>query len=110
LGWIGALAPRLPPSISLARLAITSLTFMLVWVPEPVCHTDSGNSSSHLPSMISCAARMIALARPASSEPSSRLACAAANLTMASAWTTASGIRSVPMRKLLRERSVCAPQ
>ena len=28
----------------MARLAITSLTFMLVWVPEPVCHTDSGNS------------------------------------------------------------------
>ena len=24
----------------IGALAITSLTFMLVWVPEPVCHTD----------------------------------------------------------------------
>ena len=29
-----------------ARLASTSLTFMLVCVPEPVCQTASGNSSS----------------------------------------------------------------
>ena len=42
LGWTGFLPPRLPPSISLARLAITSLAFMLVWVPEPVCQTTSG--------------------------------------------------------------------
>ena len=35
----------------MARLAITSLTFMLVWVPEPVWNTPSGNSSSHLPSI-----------------------------------------------------------
>ena len=33
-------APRAPPSSSLARFASTSFTFMLVWVPEPVCHTD----------------------------------------------------------------------
>ena len=26
----------------MARLAITSLTFMLVWVPDPVCQTTSG--------------------------------------------------------------------
>src|SRR5271169_5146167 len=32
-------SPRAPPSSSEARLASTSLTFMLVWVPEPVCHT-----------------------------------------------------------------------
>ena len=31
-----------PPSISIARLAITSLAFMLDWVPEPVCQTTSG--------------------------------------------------------------------
>src|SRR5690606_4206925 len=30
-------------------------------------------------------------------------------LTMPRAWMIGSGIRSVPMRKLLRERSVCAP-
>ena len=35
LGWTGVLAqPRLPPRISLARLAITSLAFMLVEVPR----------------------------------------------------------------------------
>jgi hypothetical protein len=28
-----------PPAISMARLEMTSLTFMLVWVPEPVCQT-----------------------------------------------------------------------
>ena len=38
-GWIGVLLPRSPPAISIARLEITSLTFMLVWVPEPVCQT-----------------------------------------------------------------------
>ena len=42
LGCTGALVPSLPPSNSLARLAITSLRFMLVWVPEPVCQTTSG--------------------------------------------------------------------
>ena len=33
-------SPRSPPSSSLARLASTSFTFMLVCVPEPVCQTD----------------------------------------------------------------------
>ena len=36
LGWMGDLCAR-PPKISLARLAITSLTFMLGW-----CLTRSG--------------------------------------------------------------------
>src|SRR5260370_404152 len=31
------------------RLEMTSFTFMLDWVPEPVCHTYSGNSSSSAP-------------------------------------------------------------
>ena len=43
LGWIGCLLPRAPPASSMARLAMTSLTFMFVWVPLPVCHTRSGN-------------------------------------------------------------------
>jgi hypothetical protein len=42
--------PRSPPSSSEARLASTSLMFMLLWVPEPVCQTDSGNSASWRPS------------------------------------------------------------
>ena len=37
LGWIDFFASkRSPPASSIARLAITSLTFMLVDVPEPV--------------------------------------------------------------------------
>ena len=35
------------------RLAITSLTFMFDCVPEPVCHTYSGNSLSRFPRMTS---------------------------------------------------------
>ena len=46
----------------------------------------------------------------ASSEPSARLVSAAASLTMASAVMSGRGMRASPMRKLLRERSVCAPQ
>ena len=42
LGCTGALPPRDCASISLARAASTSLTFMLVWVPEPVCQGTSG--------------------------------------------------------------------
>ncbi len=62
--------PRLPASISLARLAITSLAFMLVWVPEPVCQTTSGNSSSSLPAATSAAAAAMALPILGSSAPS----------------------------------------
>ena len=39
LGWIGALAPSVPPSSWIARFEITSFTFMLLCVPEPVCQT-----------------------------------------------------------------------
>ena len=42
LGWIGALLPICPPVSWIARLLMTSLTFMFVWVPEPVCQTRSG--------------------------------------------------------------------
>ena len=37
----------------MARLEITSLAFMLDWVPEPVCQTTSGKWSSSLPSITS---------------------------------------------------------
>ena len=36
-------AAPVPVRISLARPAITSLAFMLDWVPEPVCQMTSGN-------------------------------------------------------------------
>ena len=39
LGWTGCLLPISPPASSMARLEITSLTFMFVCVPLPVCHT-----------------------------------------------------------------------
>ncbi len=41
-GPIGCCEPSVPPSSWMARLAITSLTFMFDWVPDPVCQTNSG--------------------------------------------------------------------
>ena len=43
LGWIGFFDPISPPAISIARFEITSFTFMLVWVPLPVCQMRRGN-------------------------------------------------------------------
>ena len=42
LGWTGFLLPISPPASSMARFEMTSLAFMLVWVPLPVCQTPSG--------------------------------------------------------------------
>ena len=39
LGWTGSLEPITPPASSMARLEMTSLAFMLVCVPLPVCQT-----------------------------------------------------------------------
>ncbi len=58
LGWMG----RPPPASCAERLAITSLAFMLVDVPEPVWKTSIGKSASHLPSITSCAARWMSSA------------------------------------------------
>src|ERR1051325_2250569 len=55
-GWIGAFEPMMPPAISMARFEMTSLAFMLVCVPEPVCQTRSGKCASSLPSITSSAA------------------------------------------------------
>ena len=82
---------------------------MFVCVPEPVCHTSKGKCSSSLPSAISCATAAMADARFRSSEPRSRLTSAAARLIRPSACTISIGMRSVPMRKLCRERCVWAP-
>src|SRR6202008_1791753 len=109
LGCTRRFCPRSPPSNSDARLASTSLTFMLLCVPEPVCHTTSGNSSSWRPASTSSAARSIGSDLDFSSRPNSRLTRAAAFLTSVSAWITASGMRSPEMRKKRRLRSVCAP-
>ena len=106
----GASAPRSPPSSSDARLASTSLTFMLVCVPEPVCQTDQ-RELVVVPRRRAPRRRRARWRRPCcvSSRPSSALTAAAACLTSASAWITASGMRSPEMRKKRRLRSVCAP-
>ena len=65
----------------MARLAITSLAFMFVWVPEPVCHTTSGKWSSSLPFIVSVAAPTIALPIFLSSAPCSMFTSAAARLS-----------------------------
>jgi hypothetical protein len=56
VGVDGFFEPIVPPAISMARFEITSLTFMLDCVPEPVCQTTSGKWSLSLPAMTSSAA------------------------------------------------------
>jgi len=67
-GWTGSLDPSLPPRRDIARLEITSLTFMWNCVPDPVCQTTRGKWSFNLPSATSLAAVWIAsdilLSRP----------------------------------------------
>ena len=38
-GCTGCCEPSVPPTSWMQRLEMTSFTFMLDWVPEPVCHT-----------------------------------------------------------------------
>ena len=38
---------KFPPLITCPRLAITSLPFILLCVPEPVCQITNGNSASN---------------------------------------------------------------
>ena len=125
LGWMG-LSSATPCSsasrlawltIGLARLAIwfsrramTSLRFMFVCVPEPVCQTLRGNSRSCAPERISSQAASMALASAAGRQPSSALAWAAAFFRMANARMMPPGMVSVPILKFSRERCVCAPQ
>src|SRR5215510_2147583 len=53
LGWTGLWLPSGVPAIWLHRLEMTSLTFMLNWVPLPVIHTCKGNMSWCWPARIS---------------------------------------------------------
>ena len=71
----------MPPASWMHRLEITSLTFMLDWVPEPVWNTYSGNSASSAPLMTSSQTRSISWPFQAGSRP-------AAVLTMAAAFFT----------------------
>jgi hypothetical protein len=99
LGWTGTFDPISPPAISIARLEITSLAFMLLWVPLPVCQTLSGNWSLSLPSETSRAAAMISDDFSADILPRSALTCADASLRTPIALISDTGILSSPMGK-----------
>ena len=99
-----------PPWSTWARLAITSLTFMLLCVPEPVCQTTNGNWSSSLPARISSHTRPMSSAFSADRAPRSTLVRAAAFLRMAKARITSIGICWPPILKFSEERCVCAAQ
>ncbi len=81
LGWTGSLEPSWPPVSWIARLEITSLRFMLDCVPEPVCHTYSGNSLSSLPAITSSATRTIRSVFQRGRRPARPFRIAAAFLT-----------------------------
>ena len=110
LGWTGFLVPMTPPLSSMARLEMTSLAFMLVWVPLPVCQMRSGNWSSRAPLATSPAACSMRPASVSSSLPRSRFTEADAPLSIPNALMSGLGIVSVPMSKWCRERWVWAPQ
>ena len=91
----------------MARLEITSLAFMLDWVPEPVCQTARGKCSSSLPSITSSAAATMVLHPPIleSSLPQAHVHLGRGALDDAEgAHDTASGCFSQPILKLPRER------
>ncbi len=110
LGWTGSFEPNTPPASSMARLAMTSLAFMLVWVPLPVCHTLRGNSSSSSPSATSRAAAMIRADFSGLILPRSALTWAEASFSIPIARISGLGIRSSPMGKWWRDLAVWAPQ
>ncbi len=110
LGCTGVFDPRAPPAISMARLAMTSLAFMLVWVPLPVCHTRRGKWSSSAPAVTSAAAREIRSASLGSRRPRSALVRAEASLRIPMARITERGMMSSPMAKWTSDRAVWAPQ
>ena len=62
-------------------MAITSLAFILVDVPEPVWKISIGNSPSCLPAATSAPDAWIAAAMSADISPRSQFAAAAADLT-----------------------------
>ncbi len=110
LGWTGSFDPITPPASSMARLEITSLAFMLVWVPLPVCHTLRGNWSSSSPSDTSRAAVTMSADFSAAILPRSALTWAEASFRIPMARISGVGIRSSPIGKWWRERAVWAPQ
>ena len=102
------------PAISLPRLAMTSLAFMLDWVPEPVCQTTRGKWSLSAPEITSSQAWEMAASFSSVifSGLSSWLAMAAAFLRMPKAWVISRGMVSMPtpILKFSWLRSVWAAQ
>ena len=76
------------PISSRARFAITSFAFMFVEVPAPPWKTSSRNWSWSLPSISSWQAPSMPFRISAENWPQSKLARAAASLTMANALIT----------------------
>ena len=92
-----------------ASLAMTSLAFVFVEVPEPVWKTSIGNCASCLPAAISAAAFSIRLALRLESRPSSPLTAAAAPFRRASQRTTGTGTVSPEIGKFSTALVVSAP-
>ena len=92
-----------------ASVAITSLAFMFVEVPEPVWKTSIGNCASCLPAAISPAAFSIFEAVRFGSRPSSPLTAAAAPFTRASQCTTDTGTVSPEIGKFSTALVVSPP-
>ena len=107
-------APAAAAAISLARLAMTSLAFMLDWVPDPVCQTTRGKWSISFPSITSSAACEIAASFSSVifSGFKAWLARAAAFFRMPKARMISAGMVSIPtpIGKFSWLRSVCAAQ
>ena len=97
-------------SCFLARLASTSLAFMLELVPEPVWKTSIGNASWCSPAIRASAPATIASACASVTTPSPALASAAARFTRASATMSAGGIVCPLIGKFSTARWVCARQ
>jgi len=91
-------------------LAITSLAFMLVEVPEPVWNTSIGNWSSNSPAATRSAAAAIRCAVSGSSSSSSALTRAAAPLMRPSQWITPAGTGSPEIGKFPIALVVSPPQ
>ena len=107
---MGSLEPNTPPAISMARLAMTSLAFMLVCVPLPVCQTRNGNCALSVPAITSSAACTMSRALAGGSLPSASFTSAAAFFRIPKAQISSGGMRSLPILKWSNERAVWAPQ
>ena len=86
------------PAIWLPRLAMTSLVFMLDWVPEPVCHTTRGKWPFSSPAITSSQAALMAsiFSSVIFSGRRAWLAIESAFFRMPKAWMISAGIVSMP--------------